>query len=111
MIGQIAVANVTMNRARAARKGVCSVVMKPKQFSWTTTYVQQTALGPMIGLSKIEKEPVAWGNAVVIAQLALWGILPQRVGRATHYHEAGVSPYWASHYTVVAQVGNHIFYQ
>lgn len=109
--GQIAVAHVTMNRAKQNKDNVCRVVLKRKQFSWTATRVKSSAQGKKVGRGPIHKEPIAWAHAVVIAQLTLWDVLPNSVGKATHFHATSVNPYWASSYVVVGIIGNHVFYK
>jgi len=111
LVGQIAVANVTLNRAQYRPDQVCAVVLKRKQFSWTVTRVRATERGAWVNKKHLRKEPEAWGRSLVLAQLALWGLLPRVVGGATHFHAQNVRPYWASHYTVVATHGGHIFYK
>ncbi|MGB0683914.1 MAG: cell wall hydrolase [Magnetovibrionaceae bacterium] len=76
VIGQIAVAQVTMNRAASSRypDSVCKVVHQPYQFSWT--------LEKQPG----EREEGAWHEARRIAFLALAGQLRDPTMGATHYH-------------------------
>lgn len=108
--GRIAVANVTMTRAKNDARNVCRVVLKRKQFSWTL-HTKKVGGKTWVNPAPIAKEPVAWAKAVILAQFALWGLLPERVDNATHFHTVRVSPYWKDHYVMVAQIGDHIFYK
>lgn len=47
----------------------------------------------------------------MIARAALSGYVERSVGEATNYHAAYVAPSWASAMTVVAMIGQHIFYR
>jgi spore germination cell wall hydrolase CwlJ-like protein len=46
-----------------------------------------------------------------IARAALNGSVYDRVGPATFYHTAAVSPGWSQRMTRVAVIGSHIFYR
>lgn len=94
--GQMMVAEVTMELA--AGGDVCEQVWKPGVFTWTQD-----------GRSDTPKEPMAWLVANwVAADLILNGC--QFCTGATHYHNTSVDPYWASEFTMVGMVGDHIFY-
>jgi len=103
MLGQLAVAEVTLNRVESSRypDNVCDVVWQHKQFSWTHD-----------GKSDKPKDARAWAEAQRIARIALSENEMAVVGDGvTHYHASYVSPYWASSYERVAKVGKHIFYR
>lgn len=103
MLGQLAVAEVTLNRVESSRypDNVCDVVWQPKQFSWTHD-----------GKSDKPKDARAWREAQRIARIALSENEMVVVGEdVTHYHASYASPYWASSYERVAKVGKHIFYR
>lgn len=104
VLGQYAVAQVTMNRAGGDPDKVCKVVYRRKQFSWTHQKV---------GKRKPERvDPDAWKKAQIIAQVTLQGRMPLDMsGGATHYHATRVSPYWAKSKSVVKTIGRHVFYQ
>lgn len=89
--GQIAVAKVTLNRAK--NSSICDVVYAPKQFSW-------------VGNNKKVKDAEAYYRA----HLAAWAALRHDWG-ATHYHATYVKPKWAKKLTKIEQIGNHVFYQ
>ena len=100
--GKLAVAAVTMNRVKAKYypDTVCGVVWQKKQFSWTELKVKYHAVN----------DTKAWVNAIEIAQLFIDGGNWPGVGEATHYHTTAVSPNWKDDTLLVAQVGNHLFY-
>lgn len=106
LLGQIAVANVTMTRAKQNSSKVCRVVLKRKQFSWT---ISRVAPDGSVRSKAIERDPKSWARSLVIGQLALWQMLPNAAHGATHFHTTKVSPWWASDYKQVARIGNHIF--
>lgn len=101
--GQVAVAQVTMRRARFRDERVCEVVVAPKQFSWTGSKKKKPA------------ERAAWGRAVLAARKAmLWakGAGPDHSAGATHYYAPGkgVPPTWSRGRTPAAVIGGHYFY-
>jgi spore germination cell wall hydrolase CwlJ-like protein len=98
--GQIAVAQVTVNRMRdpAYHKTVCGVVYAYKQFSWT------------LGKSKQVTDKKAWRAALDISRAVLTQSIPLPHFPATHFHTRQVKPYWAKTKTRVAVIGNHVFY-
>lgn len=108
-LGMIAVAWVTMNRVDSKRypDTVCDVVWQRKQFSWT-----HDGLSDRPGKNVIEQR--AWERAGHVMNLVLhdWAYGKEdAVAEATHYHADYIRPYWASSYTKVATVGDHIFYR
>ena len=100
--GKLAVAAVTINRVNNKHypDNVCDVVWQRKQFSWTDLKAKY----------QIIKDEQAWVNAIQIAQLFLDGGDWSGVGKATHYHTLAVSPNWKDNDNLIAQVGNHLFY-
>lgn len=107
VLGQYAVAAVTMNRAKEP-DNVCKVVLAKKQFSWTTKLVNGNTL-KIVGKPKDKK---AWRVAQVIAGFALYSpvtIDPTR--GATHYHADYVRPKWRNAMSQTTTLGHHIFYR
>jgi spore germination cell wall hydrolase CwlJ-like protein len=105
--GQAAVAQVVMNRVRspAFPDTVCGVVYQGArthgcQFSFACD-----------GWAEAPRETAAWRRAREIAARALVGVVAPQIGRATHFHAAGVSPDWGPGLLRVAQVGLHVFYR
>lgn len=99
--GQIAVAQVVMNRVHDPRypDDVCNVVTQYKQFSFYWD-----------GKSDTPFNETVWAEAERVASLVMYdGIyLPQLEG-VTHYHGDYVSPSWAQQMTVVYELGQHVF--
>jgi N-acetylmuramoyl-L-alanine amidase len=97
-LGQIAVAQVTLNRAWSRGIPVRQAVTQSGQFSWWS-----------------EKEPVAPQNPKAFlaclrsAYLALAG--DDITHGATHYHANYVTPSWADDFQYVASYGAHRFYK
>lgn len=103
MLGQLAVAEVTLNRVESERypDTICEVVWQPRQFSWTHD-----------GKSDVPRDKEAWARAVEVAKIATETDDMSVVGSdVTHYHADYVRPFWASHYQQVAVVGRHVFYR
>lgn len=98
--GQLAVAQVILNRVESGRFGrdICSVVTARGQFSFVRG-------------GQIPEAPhrAQWATARAVAQLALDGGWTEVVGDATHFHATRVNPGWRM--TRVAAIGNHIFYR
>lgn len=99
--GQLAVAQVTMNRVKDERwpNNVCEVVYDHKQFSWYWD-----------GKSDIPKEEKAWETAMMIASAAMDGTGHSDLQEVTHYHAIYSKPYWKDYMTKVAEIGDHVFY-
>tara|TARA_R110000868_G_scaffold1081_5_gene8275 strand:+ start:73 stop:465 length:393 start_codon:yes stop_codon:yes gene_type:complete len=107
--GQVAVANVTLNRVADSKwpNDVCSVVeqgySKGKhkcQFSWYCD-----------GKSDTPTNSVSWARAVLVANDVMMGYIPDITEGATHYHAKYVNPYWAKSFTKTVAIGSHIFYK
>jgi hypothetical protein len=107
--GQIAVAQVIMNRIRSPfyPKTICGVVYQGErnrhgcQFSFTCT-----------GKPNSVKEKPEWATSVKLAKQVIAGeVFLDEVGSATHYHATYVHPDWRHELDKVAQIGGHIFYK
>lgn len=99
--GQIAVAQVTLNRVKHDEWGstICEVVYQPKQFSWTHLVKDQT---PKAGKS--------WEVAKVIARDVMIGNVEDPTIGAVYYHANYVNPNWAEYMDLSKVIGNHLFY-
>jgi spore germination cell wall hydrolase CwlJ-like protein len=87
LIGQAAVAHVTLNRVRAPAypNSVCGVVWQPGQFSWT----EDGRSDRMTDLDVI-------GKAVDVALAASRGKIKDPTGGALHFYAHDkVKPYWS----------------
>lgn len=104
--GQLAVAEVTMNRTYSDRfpDDVCSVVKQSNssgcQFSWYCD-----------GKSDNPQDALAWSRAQHVARIYLTNSdIIDFVGEATFYHADYVTPYWAKTFKKERKIGRHIFY-
>jgi Cell Wall Hydrolase len=111
--GQIAVAQVTMNRAKNYGQSVCDVVYfkkynpntnkKEAAFSWT--------LGSKFRSKGMNKR--IYLNCMVIAKAFLTNSLHSDIigTQVEFYHADYISPAWKDKHVMVAQIGRHIFYK
>ena len=105
--GQIAVAEVTLNRVASDDypNTICEVVLQENsqgcQFSWWCD-----------GKSDSPKEHNSFQTSKSLARLMIDdGQYISVVGKnATHYHTDDIKPYWSDDMVKVEQVGKHIFY-
>lgn len=106
-IGQVAVAEVVLNRAESDRypDNVCEVVTQGGtvrhrcQFSYYCD-----------GKPESPQNRNAWRRAVAIAKLTQNGTISADLEDATHYHATYVEPYWSDHFDHVTTIGRHLFY-
>lgn len=111
IMGQYAVAKVTLNRAQGNEDRVCDEVFKPRQFSWANDVgAVKTKQGWRISASYYPRESEAWDKAVKIATMTLNGRTYSFLNNATHFHTVQVKPAWAKKDTRVARIGRHIFH-
>ena len=99
--GQIAVAQVTVNRVKNKHQfanTVCGVVFERAQFSWT------------LGKPKRVTDKKAWETAVQVARVVLTHSHPVPKLNALFYHTTKIKPRWAKHKRVLTRIGNHVFY-
>jgi spore germination cell wall hydrolase CwlJ-like protein len=100
--GQLAVAEVVMNRAASGRypTDLCAVITQKAQFS----FIRRGRF------PHADHGSEAWRKAVAISSIArqkLAGNLPSSV---LWYHATYVSPSWGKRLTRQTQIGLHIFY-
>ncbi len=101
--GQLAVAEVVMNRARSGRYPAtwCGVVVQRSQFSFVR--------GGVIPAANRSSE--AWRRAVAIARIAQSGATRMLAPNVLWYHANYVRPAWGRRLARSAVVGAHIFYR
>jgi N-acetylmuramoyl-L-alanine amidase len=96
-IGQVAVAHVTLNRAKQQNISIKDVLEQPRQFNW------------------IEKKSYIPRNIPVFFQCmqsALIAVSSQDfTAGATHFHLVSKKPKWSSNLTYIDQYGSHKFYR
>ena len=103
LLGQYAVAQVTLNRVKSPRwpNDVCHVVMQPWQFSWANDRTQRWT----------HPNTPDWERAKAIAEDVLaGGARVQGLETAVFYHADWVRPNWKSPNYLIAQIDTHIFY-
>jgi spore germination cell wall hydrolase CwlJ-like protein len=106
-LGQLAVAAVILNRAKASNypSSICGVVYQGAsrlngcQFSFACD-----------GQSDLPQTGGAWEAAVAVSALALADGGQPRIFAATHYHADYVDPTWSKSLHRVTKIGRHIFY-
>lgn len=106
--GQIAVAEVVLNRADSKRypNSVCGVVfqndhMKNRcQFSFACD-----------GKTDTPPESQTWKKSVSLASYVMADNTLRLTDAATHYHADYVSPFWSNHLEKTVVIGRHIFYR
>ena len=110
IMGQYAVALVTLNRAKQDKLQVCTEVFKPKQFSWANRGVTKVKGGWQVSRALTPKDAQAWDTALRIAKVSLAGRMPDFTRGATFYHATYVKPRWRLAMVPVKQIGSHKFY-
>jgi hypothetical protein len=101
LYGQLAVANVVINRAESGRfpATLCGVVFQRSQFSFVRA-------GQMPPVNTAGRQ---WRNAVAIAQIARNQSWTNKAPGALFFHATHVSPGWNK--ARIARIDNHIFYR
>lgn len=101
LAGQLAVAEVIINRAKSGRypASLCGVVKQPGQFSFVRGG----------RLPRIDRDSAAWRKAVAIAHIAANDLADSPVPSATAFHATFVAPRWRL--KRLAIVGRHVFYR
>ena len=101
--GQLAVAEVVMNRARSGRYPAtwCGVVTQRAQFSFVH--------GGIIPAANRSSE--AWRRAVAIARIAQQGGTRMLAPNVLWYHANYVAPAWGRRLARSSVIGAHIFYR
>ena len=101
-LGQIAVANVTMNRVLSDRFGdsVCAVVYEKKQFSWVKNKKSIKVD------EKLYQEILELATTVYLTYDPMHDV----TRGATRFHAKRIHPKWKN-VQKTAQIGGHIFYR
>jgi spore germination cell wall hydrolase CwlJ-like protein len=95
-LGQIAVAQVVLNRVKSRQMSICAVVHEKGQFDFIT-----------YGHGSI-KDKDSWNRAVQIATLGQFGMLNNPIGDATMFRSTNG---WNNNqYTKIATIGHQCFY-
>jgi len=100
--GQLAVAEVVLNRAASGRypSTLCGVITQRSQFS----FIRRGRF------PSVDQSCTAWQTALAIADVARSQLIDQIPSNVLWYHANYVSPSWGRRLTKVTQIGAHIFY-
>ena len=111
--GQLAVANVIVNRARSGKfpSTLCGVIYQNADKG----YHRCQFTFACDGRADVPGERRAWARSSDLAQNVYAEFaLGENVGAvpksALYYHTTNVNPSWSNTYNAVAQIGSHIFY-
>ena len=101
--GQLAVAEVVMNRARSGRypSSYCQVVKQPWQFSFVRAGT----------FPRIDTGSAAWSYAQAITRIASQRLADALPDDVLWYHADYVAPVWGRRLSRVEKIGAHIFYR
>jgi hypothetical protein len=112
-VGQLAVANVIVNRARSGKfpSTLCGVIYQNAEKG----YHRCQFTFACDGRTDAARERRAWARSASLAQdvyaeFATGEAVGAVPGSALYYHTTNVRPNWANTYNAVAQIGSHIFY-
>jgi spore germination cell wall hydrolase CwlJ-like protein len=112
-VGQLAVAQVVMNRVSDDRfpDDVCAVVKQG--IHWQSKPARNMCQFSFYcdGMSDEPRNLTAFQYAYEIADATLDGYQHGLLEGSTHYHADYVHPDWANHHTRIVQIDNHIFYR
>ncbi|WEK03828.1 MAG: cell wall hydrolase [Candidatus Devosia phytovorans] len=111
--GQLAVANVIVNRARSGKfpSTLCGVIYQNADKG----YHRCQFTFACDGRNDAPGERNAWKRSAELAQsvyaeFALGDDVGAVPGSALYYHTTAVNPSWSNTYNAVAEIGSHIFY-
>ena len=101
--GQLAVAQVVINRAEDGRwpASYCGVVYQRSQFSFV-----RGGRMPSINTSS-----AAWQRAAAVAKIAHEGLWESPAADAVYFHATHVRPSWSQRKVRLAQIDTHVFYR
>lgn len=106
--GKVAVATVTLNRARIKGKSIRDVIFEPFQFSWANKDGEKTK-AKFLTKKRIPRFGICWkateeAIARVNKGMTLYG--------ATHFFNPDKckTPKWAKKMTYIVKIGHHRFY-
>jgi spore germination cell wall hydrolase CwlJ-like protein len=112
-IGQLAVANVILERVNLAHfpNSICEVVHAGHR--WKGNIIRNRCAFSYFCDGKKEwysMDKKAIDIAYDVASLAMQGVMVFSTLGATHYHASYVAPSWSNHLERLEQIGTHIFY-
>ena len=107
-IGQVAVAQVVLNRARSGKwsRGLCAVIAQGVERG------EKCQFSYMCRVSRATPQGAMWDRAQEIAIDAVRGrVWLRELVEATHYHTPAVSPIWRVGLEPLGTFGGHVFYK
>lgn len=114
-IGMQAVACVILNRWKVAQSrggrywwgnSIIAICRKPYQFSaWNRNDPNFRKM------RRVDESNIYFVTAKRLARRAVYGMLEDPTGGATHYHAIGITAIWAHGEKPCAVIGDHIFYK
>ena len=101
ILGQLAVANVTMNRFSRSTNTICNIVYSPGQFEWTKKRLREPSGGD------------AWRQATILAWLVLNQpeLMFDITNNALYFHSFRRTPRSFYRFEHAITIGNHRFYR
>lgn len=113
--GQMAVANVVMNRSEEVGKTACEVIHTGCQFSWVCSDVPRIPKDDKDYLKIKDRMKVFYVNRMVDAVIDTMNEesipLSDVTHGATYYHADYVNPRWSHQFALTAKIGDQIFYK
>ena len=116
-VGQVAVAQVVMNRVRDTRypNTVCDVVKQGATYKWRPEFPIKNRCQfswYCDGKPDTIRDGDAWRQAQIVAYRITYNERHRGLTEgATHYHADYVHPKWASTLQLVGRIATHIFYR
>ena len=112
-IGQQAVAQVILNRARIRGISPCEAVVAKGQFSWgPNRYIKAKKVAGkttfFVAKSRLPVREKGWSEAISAAKAALAS--KNTFQNAEFFHAKSVKPRWKALLVEVFRVGGHVFY-
>jgi len=111
-VGQLAVANVILQRVRDYRfpPTVCEVVHAGRYWEGNPIRNRCAFSYWCDGKPEIMKDKQALRIAQDVARMAIDGVIYEEIQGATFYHASYVNPYWIKDLTFITKIGKHLFY-
>ena len=103
--GQVAVAQVVVNRSKVCSASIKDTVMLDRQFSWTAIPLSKQGYINPHSNKKMDALEICASTSV----LAMFS--PDLTSGATYYHSTKIDkPNWASKRKEIVTIGGHVFY-
>jgi N-acetylmuramoyl-L-alanine amidase len=111
LVGQYAVAEVTMNRVASGRypETICGVVHQKNWDTLRKRYVSAFSWNELDERPSLEDE--TFRRAWEVAETVYYGRHTPMLGGALHYHAVHIKPSWARGNQPVMRIGKHLFYR